>query len=99
MNAIRRTAPAVISLWLLCGFASCPGAADAAASTVVLERPIRFLLLDGGDVQAPPDRYRVEEADGPGIRLLAEGRLPIVIQAARVRVDATVTEPMAMTVM
>jgi len=99
MNAIRRTAPAIISLWLLCGCAAYPGAAHAAAPTVVLERPIRFLRLDAGEVLAPPGRYDVDEADGPGIRLLAEGRAPIVIPAARLRIDATATDPMAMTVM
>ena len=99
MNAIRRTAPAVISFWLLCGIATWPGAADAAATTVALDRPIRFLLLDGGDVSAPAGRYGVEQADGPGIRLVPEGRPPVVIQAARVRIDATVPDAMAMTVM
>ena len=86
--AFRQDAPSTVST---------PSTESHEAVLIDLDRPLYFMTIDGADTIAPAGSYRVEPAQDAQMRLLPDGRAPILIAADRTTHDIDLSIPFALT--
>lgn len=86
--AFRQDAPSTVST---------PSTESHETVLIDLDRPLHFMTTDGADTIAPAGSYRVEPAQDAEMRLLSDGRAPILIAADRTTHGIDLSVPFALT--
>ena len=67
------------------------------AVLIDLDKPLHFMTTEGADTVVPAGSYLLEQAQGAQLRLLSDGRAPILIAADHTTHDIDLSIPFALT--